>query len=141
MTKFFFLLFTVGLIMESTLVPFPITFLFFLTLYRFFEEKGEFWAFFLGLSLDMFIPRMWGVDSLIFLTAMMILRRYKRKINFQQTVFEIVFVILSLSIYTWFFYKYSYVEIYVAIAAVTTLVIYFVRKFWGEKKTGSKLFV
>lgn len=139
MNKFFLFAFFFAVIFESTFFPFPLTFLCLLGFYPFLGEKAEIWAFFWGLILDIFLPRTFGLDSLIFLLAVFILRRYQRKIRHEQIIFQVVFMIFTLSFYTFVFYRNLTKEILAIILICSLVFSYALRKFLKEGIKEKKL--
>lgn len=124
----FFILF-IAIISESTLVSLPLT-LSLILIYSFIEIPSmDIWAFAGGLILDLFIPRTPGIDSLIFLVIIIISRRYQKKWHSGQLIFFIIFLIVSLSAYTYVFYRNVYTYHFVVLCMINIFIYFLIRKY------------
>lgn len=139
MTKLLSLLFLSAIIIESTVFPFPLTFLLLLVVYPLLVEREEIWAFCLGMILDIFVPRYLGIDSLAFLISVFILRRYQQKLNLFQYISNFIVVIILVITYDWFFYRNMNPERFMLVAGITLVSFYFFRKIFSFPKKGYKL--
>ncbi len=95
----------ISIIVESTLIPAPSTLIIFMLIMPMIEENAIIWAFITGILLDLFIPRIMGLDSLIMLTVVSIFQRYHKKIYPGHNIFMLVIQLIVTCIYTFFLYK------------------------------------
>ncbi|MBI4990882.1 hypothetical protein HZB96_02195 [Candidatus Gottesmanbacteria bacterium] len=134
-----FFLFLFIIIFESTLFPVPLTLLCVMTVSILWEEEVEIWAFAGGLILDLFIPRLLGIDSIFFLTVVFLSRRYHNKIHSEQFIFYTIFFLLILAVYSLIFYKnLSPVQLVVFIA-LSAGFLFFTKQFFPAKSPKKRL--
>lgn len=127
---FFLLLIFVNIIVESTLVPYPLTLISVFLVITFFEKQDESVAFFSGLALDIFSGRIIGVDSLLFLIFTWVWKRYRKKIYPGSIFFRILFLLLTVVLYYFVFYKAFNIWNVLITLVISTLFIIIVGKFF-----------
>ncbi len=94
-----------AILVESVLLPVPVTLVAVVLIGIFVPELAPFYAFFAGLALDLFLPRLLGVDAVFFLIVILLERRYQRKVHTGQIFFYLIFLLATTIIYSMIFYK------------------------------------
>lgn len=129
-------IFFASLVLESTVIPFPLT-LITLTFISTFLKEAVSWAFMVGLLLDLFAGRILGSSSLFFLGVVLISCRYRKKLHPENFFYQLFFLILVLWLYSFIFYKYIDFWKLVAVTACWSVVLGMARKVLpkvGEEK-------
>lgn len=132
-------IFLLAIILESTLVPFPLTLIFFLAVTNLPVVNIALWAFFTGLVLDLFSIRLLGSTSLLFLSLVFLIERYRKKLDPAGYIFQIFMVIISTLIYFFLFYRSLELVKIIASTIFGGLIILIVRKVTPEGKNKVRL--
>lgn len=125
------------IIIESTVVSFPLTLLCISLLTSFMEKEVILWAFFGGLLLDIFSLRLWGTGSLFFLSMVAVLRYYRKKFHQEGSfIYQLFIILLFISFYSFAFYRYIHLwQLVLALVLAVALLFIFKRFFsFGEKR-------
>lgn len=94
------------ILVESTILPLPLTLSYILVMVILFESETVFWVFLAGLLLDLFAHRILGVSSLFFLFVFLAVRRYQEKINVNHFFYTVLFLVITCSLYLLLIYRY-----------------------------------
>ena len=92
------------IVLESTLLSYPLTLLS-ITFISIFWQEVAVLAFLAGIILDLFTLKLLGIDSLFFLSLMYLGERYRKKIHQGTFLYRFAYFTLSYLIYTLLFYK------------------------------------
>lgn len=92
------------IVLESTLLSYPLTLLS-ITFISIFWQEAAVLAFLAGIILDLFTLKLLGIDSLFFLSLMYLGERYRKKIHQGTFLYRFAYFTLSYLIYTLLFYK------------------------------------
>ena len=87
-----FLLLFFSIILESTLISFPITLVIICVLSLVLRERAGFWAFIFGLILDLFLIQALGLSSLLFIFVVLIASSVYKKVLIVNSLYAIVFI-------------------------------------------------
>lgn len=136
-----FFLFPTCILLESTLVPIPLTLFCIILISSFWEEEIEIWAFLAGIFLDLFVPRLLGIDSIFFLGVVFLSRRYRKKMHSGQFIFLASFFLLIITVYSLIFYKNLGFFQLVILATTSGSLLLLTRKFLGEAGNKKRLVV
>lgn len=99
------LILLISIVLESTILPYPLTLSVVIIFSSMRIESADVWAFIGGILLDLFIPRTMGLDSLYFLAVIIIIRRYQKKWHSGQLFFTFFVMLGTLLIYVYLFYR------------------------------------
>ncbi len=135
MSKFLFII-LLSIILESTFVPFPVTLMAVMLTFIFSEADEAVVAFGAGLILDILSLRIWGADSLYFLSILYIAGRYRKKIYEGTFVWRFLFFSFSFVIYNLFFYRTFNIIITVTALISTGILLLWLDKASPIKKRG-----
>lgn len=127
----------VSIVLESTIISFPLSAIALILLNASFKDGKIIWAFFAGLVLDLFSGRILGSSSLFFLLVGWISYRYRKKIHPMNFYYQFFFLILVLSLYSFIFYRYLNFWGLILGAVFGALILRIIKKsypFIGEKK-------
>lgn len=128
-----------SIILESTFIPYPLTFFVVILLQLFFAADMIILSFLSGLILDSFSARPLGSSSLLFLALNWIGERYQKKLYEGSIIYRIIFMSLSLIIYSVLFYGRQKLEIYLIYFVVTSFILIFLSKFFPNLGTKRKI--
>jgi len=104
MTRFILLLFF-AIVIETIFYAYPFTLMIVIMSALTYSAESLIFAFAAGLFLDLFNLKLLGSDSLIFLCITAVILRYNRRINFTSILNILVFVVLSVAVYSFLIYQ------------------------------------
>ncbi len=120
-------------LVESIWISFPITLLFIVLISIFRNDYIDLLAFLAGVILDLMTLRTLGVDSIFFLLLIYIGGRYREKIYEGAFIYRFLFLLITLVIYNWLFYKsFNPFSVLIIIILSTVLLLCF-EKIFPEK--------
>jgi rod shape-determining protein MreD len=93
------------ILVESSIWPFPFTLLIVIILGLLMGETSFLWAFFAGITLDIFTLRLLGTDSMMFLLVCMIIGKYQKKVNVVNYFYMSIITGITLFAYGFYYYK------------------------------------
>src|SRR3990167_5963224 len=118
-----FLLFFSGIIIESTLINFPLTLILVTILTSIRGEKIVPLVFIIGLVLDLFTLNLLGSNSLFFLLTTWVAVRYQKKMSSGNLFYPLSFITVLMTLYNLIFYKkFDYLSL---LAGITVTAIFF----------------
>lgn len=130
MKKLLSLILLVSIVLESTLIPFPLTLLMVALVMDILEDEAELIAFVAGIALDIFTMRILGADSIYFLLVIFVARRYRLKLYLQRFWFRLLYLTVALTVYEVIFYRYiDIVKILLGIILASVLLLMIERVF------------
>ena len=136
-----FILIFVSVLLESTLIAYPLTLVSVFLVVTFLESQDELVGFFSGLVLDIFSGRLIGVDSLLFLLFIWIWKHYRNKIYPGSIFFRILFLLLTVVFYNFVFYRnFNFWNLLITLF-ISALFIIIVDKFFPKLLVKGKLSV
>lgn len=137
---FLFIIFSI--LIEATILPYPLVLTVIFIANNNFTETMPEMLFFYGLLLDLFSLRLLGSGSLIFLSLFIVNHLYAKKLQNKSLPFQIFLYILLIFIYNLLYYSLSNLMlIFWEIAVGSAVLILFERIFPHKKETGKKLSV
>jgi cell shape-determining protein MreD len=95
-----------SIIIESTLLPFPIVFLVMTFFVCIFTEEAIYWAFAAGLLLDVFAFRMVGISSIFFLSVVWTHDRFRKKFHHGWIYYQFFTLLVLISGYSFLIYHH-----------------------------------
>jgi len=95
-----------SIIIESTLLPFPVVFLVMTFLMGILKEEAIYWAFAAGVLLDVFAFRMMGISSIFFLSAVWTHDRFRKKFHHGWIYYQFFTLVVLVSAYSFLIYHY-----------------------------------
>jgi len=122
------IIFLLVIILESTLLPFPLTLIVFLTATSLPLSNIALWAFFTGLVLDLFSMRVLGSTSLLFLGIILLIDRYRKKLDPGGIIFQIFMLTVSTLVYFFLFYRSFELSRFIGSVAFGCLIIFITKK-------------
>jgi len=130
-----------GVLLESTIFPFPLTLIFFMLMAAFWDDNIALWAFIAGLALDLFSGKILGGNSVFFLAIVWISQRYRMKLHPANLYYQLIFMLLSVIIYSSLIYKS--VEIWKLLGATVcyAIILAFLRGFFPQLERHGRLIV
>lgn len=121
-------------------MPMPLTLLSVILVSSLLKEEIEIWAFLTGILLDLFVPRLLGIDSIFFLGAVLLSSR-NQKIHSGQFIFLTFFFLLLIAVYSLIFYKNLGLFQLAILIAVEGSLLLATRRFLGEAENKKRLAV
>lgn len=119
-----FLLLFIAVLLESTVVMLPITFIILLCQMVVFTNSAILiWAFFTGIILDASLLHILGARSLFFLILLAIIFLYQRKFEIQRFWFVFIFSFFGSLFYGWLF-EYSFIFPPALVSAVLSICVF-----------------
>lgn len=123
-----------SILVETALVPFPFTLLSMLILAVLGIEESAFLMFIAGILLDFFAFRHVGISSLYFLLSLLILERYSKKVQFQNKIFQLLFLIATTIGYSILFYRAGNIASFLKIIIIGGVFLFIFRSFLNRYK-------
>jgi hypothetical protein len=128
----------ISVIIESSLVTYPITLVCIALLSLFLSEEVCFWAFGAGLLLDIFLLRLWGATVLLFLIMTYVFALYEKRLNQEGNFFyQFVIALVFVTIYSYVFY-HTFQPIQLIVAFAFGLILYYVIRYFFPKRGNKK---
>lgn len=112
------------LLIESTILPYPVTLVFNFILFPYLEKRIYFLSFLSGLLLDIFTLRILGLDSFIFLLIILIREIFNKRVRSKNVIYQIIFLILFLGPYSFYFYNLN-IYVNISFILISVLILYF----------------
>lgn len=134
----FVILLILGIILETIFFPYPFTLLIVIMAVLALGTQSFIFVFLAGIILDIFALRMIGLDSLIFLAVSAFILRYNRRINFSNYFNGIVFILITISGYTFVIYKRIINIQFLVFTILISYLLFIVANFLSPRLTGSK---
>lgn len=140
MKYFLFILIFLGLLIESTLYPLPLTLIFaFMVSLHLDKTEASIIVFVEGVALDLFSFRILGTDSLIFLLLLLFLSIFRQKMHAGRALYRLIVLLSVCVVYSVFFYKIFSVG-YMTAAILSILGIFiFMERFFPVSLTNKRL--
>lgn len=132
MIKFYLIVF-LCIFLESSVVSYPLTLLSITILSIFRQDKVTILAFVAGLTLDLFLIRPLGVDSLYFLLLLYLGARYSKKIYEGAFIYRSAYLMVSFIFYSFLFYKTLNVVSLLITVIATSIILFWFEKFFPIK--------
>ncbi len=131
MKYFLFILIFLGILIESTLYPLPLSIIFaFMVALHLDTKEASLILFAEGLALDFFSFRMLGTDSLLFLLLLVLLSIFRQKMHAGRALYRLILLIITCQIYSVLYYKIFSVG-YLTAEVLSILVIFiFMERFF-----------
>jgi len=95
-----------GVLLESTIISFPITLIIVSVYVLSVGADTVKWAFFGGLLLDFLAIRALGETSIFFLSMSWVISRYKKKLHFGNIIYFIIFLSCVSTFYGFLFFRF-----------------------------------
>lgn len=142
MKAFLAILLFISIILESTIIPFPLTLLCLLLFVHFLESQIVFFSFFTGLLLDVFSLYMWGVSSVFFLVTVFVLSYYRRKFHQEGSfIYQLLFIFLFIALYGFFFYHYFRLKELIFVLVLEAVFLFIFKRLFPYRRKKGKLAV
>lgn len=135
-----YILIFLGLLIESTLFPLPLSIIFaFMVSLHLDQSEASVIVFMEGVALDLFSFRVLGTDSLIFLLLLLFLSLFRQKMHAGRALYRLILLLSACLIYSVFFYKiFSAGYIIAAILSILGIFI-FMERFFPAGITNKRL--
>lgn len=102
--KWIFPCLIISVVIESTMIPSPVTAVLIIFIAIGLGERSLWWAFLTGLIIDFLAIRPTGLSSLYFLAVCFIIIRYQQKIYLSGKIYTLIFIAVATSLYSLLFY-------------------------------------
>lgn len=129
-----------AILLETVFFTYPFTLLIIIMAALTRGAGSLFIAFAAGLILDIFGLRLLGSDSLIFVFLTAFLLRYNRRINFSNFFNVIIFIMVTLTLYSFIFYReYLKLPFFILTVPLSVFLLLFLPFIENPKKQSNKL--
>ena len=124
------IIFMLGILIESTIWMFPLTYILLISLSIILNREIYVLVFISGFLLDIFLLRPLGVDSLFFLLAVFIADRYKRKMSLNNVLYPLVYILGTVILYSVIFYKRIDIFMILFSVGIGSIIIFIIKNFF-----------
>lgn len=128
-----------SIIVESTIISFPVTLLVITLIVSIFEEEAVYWAFTAGLILDIFAFKLLGISSLFFLTIVWTKERFRKKFHQGWMYYQLFTLIAVIALYS--LLNYHHIDIWelVITSILAGLILFGIRNILPKEGSSKKL--